>query len=58
MSAALKLSAEKIKVLDEVSQGGRTIVGPAWTVKVIQVVYTSTEKASLVVYTSYSTEEN
>jgi hypothetical protein len=45
LSAALKLSTEKVKVLDEVSQGGRTIAGPSWTVtetvKVIPVVYTS-----------------
>jgi hypothetical protein len=56
LSAALKLSTEKVEVLDEVSQGGRTIAGPSWTitdtVKVILVVYTSIEKVSLVVDTS------
>ncbi len=47
MSAALKLSTEKVKVLDEVTQYGRTIAGSSWTVKVI-----------LVVLTSYHIEEN
>jgi hypothetical protein len=57
LTVALKLSAEKVKVLDEVSQGGRTITGPSWTVtetiKVILVVYNSTGKVSPVAYTSY-----
>jgi tRNA G26 N,N-dimethylase Trm1 len=33
---------QKVKVLDEVSQGGRTFTGPMWTV-------TETEKVNLVV---------
>jgi hypothetical protein len=32
LSAALKLRTEKVKVLDEVSQGGITIAGPPWTI--------------------------
>ncbi len=32
MSATFKLSTEKVKILDEVSQGGKTITGPLWTV--------------------------
>ncbi len=44
-STALKQSTEKLKILDEVCQGGRTIAGPSWTV-------TETVKVDLVVYTS------
>jgi hypothetical protein len=50
LSVALKLSKEKVKVLDEVSQGGRTLAGPSWTI-------TETVKVILVVYTSYRESE-
>ncbi len=63
MSAALTLSTEKVKVLNKVSQVGKTIAGPSWTIKetveVILVVDTRFKrKVSLVRYTSYPTEEN
>ena len=50
LSAALTLSTEKVKVLNKVSQVGKTITGPSWTIK-------ETVEVILVVDTRYRESE-